>query len=113
VAAAMAAAAVVVVEVVIVVVVVVLVVVVAFPELTHVNGLHIQRTLDTKVTPRAIMYMSRRMEGLYKYTVPAHTIREFFPLACNYSKQGRGGVYDNEYERKRARRCGHNLSGLG
>jgi hypothetical protein len=44
---------------VVVIVVVVVVVVVAFPKLTQVKGLHIQRTLNTKVPSRVIMYMSR------------------------------------------------------
>ena len=55
----MVAAVVMVVVVVVVVMVVIVVVVVAFPEITQVNGLHIQRTLNTKVPSRAIMHMSQ------------------------------------------------------
>ena len=54
-----AAVVMVVVVAVVVVIVVVVLVVVAFPELTQVKGLHIKRTLNTKVPSRVIMYMSR------------------------------------------------------
>jgi hypothetical protein len=53
------------------------------------------------------------MDGLYKHTAPADTIRELFPLACIYFKEGQWGVYYKEYEGKRARRFGRNLSGSG